>query len=305
MSKRGYISRYLLILKKLKVKPYSTYEELQSYIENQFDYLQMQEDNLQIGFSKRTLQRDIKEIRNVFGIDIEYSKFQKGYFISQNENENMNFQRMMEAFDMFNSLNLAQDLTPFIHLEKRRPQGTENLYGLLHAIKNRLQIKFNYQKFWEEELSQRFVEPYALKEFKNRWYIMAKDSKDNNIKSFALDRLTNLEITNQTYQYPDNYSIEQSYRYCFGIISPNDEEPQDIILSFDPFQGKYIKTLPLHDTQQVLVDNDEEMKIKLKLCLTHDLVMELLSFGDNMKVIEPKSLADQIKQAHEKAYRQY
>jgi predicted DNA-binding transcriptional regulator YafY len=305
MSKRGYISRYLLILKKLKVKPYSTYEELQAYIENQFDYLQMQDDNLQIGFSKRTLQRDIKEIRNVFGIDIEYSKSQKGYFISQNENENMNFQRMMEAFDMFNSLNLAQDLTPFIHLEKRRPQGTDNLYGLLHAIKNRLQIKFTYQKFWEEELSERLVEPYALKEFKNRWYIMAKDSKDNNIKSFALDRLTNLEITNQTYQYPDNYSIEQSYRYCFGIISPNDEEPQDIILSFDPFQGKYIKTLPLHDTQQVLVDNDVEMKIKLKLCLTHDLVMELLSFGDNMKVIEPKSLADQIKQAHEKAYRQY
>ena len=305
MSKRGYISRYLLILKKLKVKPYSTYEELQTYIENQFDYLQMQDDNLQIGFSKRTLQRDINEIRNVFGIDIEYSKSQKGYFISQNENENMNFQRMMEAFDMFNSLNLAQNLTPFIHLEKRRPQGTENLYGLLHAIKNRLQIKFTYQKFWEEELSQRLVEPYALKEFKNRWYIMAKDSKDNNIKSFALDRLTNLEITNLNYQYPDNYSIEQSYRYCFGIISPNDEEPQDIILSFDPFQGKYIKTLPLHDTQQVLVDNDEEMKIKLKLCLTHDLVMELLSFGDNLKVIEPKSLADQIKQAHEKAYRQY
>lgn len=305
MSKRGYISRYLLILKKLKVKPYSTYEELQSYIENQFDYLQMQDDTLNIGFSKRTLQRDIKEIRNVFGIDIEYSKSNKGYYISQSETENMNFQRMMEAFDMFNSLNLAQDLTPFIHLEKRRPQGTENLYGLLHAIKNRLQIKFTYQKFWEEDLSQRLVEPYALKEFKNRWYIMAKDSKDNNIKSFALDRLTNLEITNLNYQYPDNYSIEQSYRYCFGIISPNDEEPQDIILSFDPFQGKYIKTLPLHDTQQVLVDNDEEMKIKLKLCLTHDLVMELLSFGDNMKVIEPKSLADQIKQAHEKAYRQY
>lgn len=305
MSKRGYISRYLLILKKLKVKPYSTYEELQSYIENQFDYLQMQDDSLQIGFSKRTLQRDINEIRNVFGIDIEYSKSQKGYFISQNENENMNFQRMMEAFDMFNSLNLAQDLTPFIHLEKRRPQGTENLYGLLHAIKNRLRIKFTYQKFWEEELSERIGEPYALKEFKNRWYIMAKDSKNNNIKSFALDRLTNLEITNQIFQYPDNYSIEQNYRYCFGIISPNDEDPQDIILSFDPFQGKYIKTLPLHDTQQVLVDNDEEMKIKLKLCLTHDLVMELLSFGDNMKVIEPKSLVDEIKQAHKKAFEQY
>lgn len=305
MSKRGYISRYLLILKKLKIKPFSAYEELQSYIENQFEYFQMQDDSLNIGFSKRTLQRDIKEIRNVFGIEIEYSKSNKGYYISQNETENMNFQRMMEAFDMFNSLNLAHDLKPFIHLEERRPQGTENLYGLLHAIKNRLQIKFTYQKFWEEEISHRLVAPYALKEFKNRWYVMVKASKDLHIKSFALDRLTNLEITSQTYQYPENYSIEQSYSNCFGIISPDGEEPQDIILSFKPFQGKYIKTLPLHKSQQVLVDNKEEMKIELRLCLTHDLVMELLSFGDNMKVIEPKSLADQIKQAHKKAYIQY
>lgn len=305
MSKRGYISRYLLIIKKLKVKPYSTYEELQTYIENQFDYLQMQDDTLSIGFSKRTLQRDLKEIRNIFGIDIEYSKANKGYYISQSETENMNFQRMIEAFDMFNSLNLAHDLTPFIHLEKLRPQGTENLYGLLHAIKNRLVIKFNYQKFWEEKISQRIVEPYALKEFKNRWYILAKDSRDNFIKSFALDRLTNLEITSQMYQYPENYSVEESYQYCFGIISPINEKPQDIILSFEPFQGKYIKTLPLHETQQVLVDSDKETRIKLKLCLTHDLIMELLSFGDNMKVIEPKSLAHQIKTAHEKAFKQY
>jgi predicted DNA-binding transcriptional regulator YafY len=305
MSKRGYISRYLLILKKLKVKPYSTYEELQRYIENQFDYMQMQDDSLQIGFSKRTLQRDIKEIRNVFGIDIEYSKSEKGYYISQAETENMNFQRMMEAFDMFNSLNLAQDLTPFIHLEKRKPQGTENLYGILHAIKNRLKITFTYKKFWEEELAQRLVEPYALKEFKSRWYILAKDNKDNNIKSFALDRITNFDITKHTFHLPDNYSIEQSYRYCFGIMSPNEIEPDNIILSFDPFQGKYIKTLPLHETQKILIDNDEETRIQLKLYLTHDFIMELLSFGENVKVIEPMQLVDQIRDAHEMAFKQY
>lgn len=304
MSKRGYISRYLLILKKLKAKPHSTFGELQAYIKNQFEYIKMLDENLQIGFSIRTLQRDIKEIRNVFGIDIEYSKSQKGYFISQNEAENMNFQRRLEAFDMFNSLNLAQDLTPFIHLEKRRPQGTENLYGLLHAIKNRLQIKFAYQKFCDE-ISQRHVEPYGLKEFNNRWYVLVKDYKDGNIKSFALDRLTALEMTSHNFKYPKNYNIEKSYRYCFGIISSDDETPQEIILSFTSFQGKYIKTLPLHHTQQILVDNDKEMKIKLTLFPTLDLLMELLSFGANMRVIEPKSLAEQIKQAHEQAFRQY
>jgi predicted DNA-binding transcriptional regulator YafY len=152
---------------------------LQGYIENQLEYLQMQDDTLNIGFSKRTLQRDIRDIKNVFGIDVAYSKLLKGYFMRQNERENMNFQRMMEAFDMFNSLNLAQDLTPFIHLEKHQPQGTESLYGLLHAIKNRLEIKFTYQKFWEDEISERSAMPYAMKEFKNRWYVLAKDNKDN------------------------------------------------------------------------------------------------------------------------------
>jgi len=245
MSKRGYISRYSLILKKLKVKPFSSFEELQSYFDNQVDYLQMQDDTLSIGFSKRTFQRDLKEIRNIFGIDIEFSKSQKGYFISQNETENMNFQRIIEAFDMFNSLNLAQDLKPFIHLEKRRPQGTENLYGLLHAIKNKLQIKFSYQKFWEEEPNTRTVEPYALKEFKNRWYILANDMSDSRIKSFALDRLTNLDITKKSFNYPKTFNIEETYRYCFGIINPNGKNPEEIILSFDPYQGKYIKSLPL------------------------------------------------------------
>jgi len=305
MSKRGYISRYLLILRKLKAKPYSSYEDLQSYIENQFDYLKMQDDTLNVSCSKRTLQRDIREIRNIFGIDIEYSKSEKGYFVSQSEAENMNFQRRIEAFDIFNSLNLAQNFTQYIYLEKRKPQGTENLFGLLHAIKNKLQIRFSYQKFWEEDISQRTADPYALKEFKNRWYMIAKDSKDNSIKTFALDRLTNMDISTKKYELPSNYSLEENFRYCFGIISPNDEEPQDIILSFDPVQGKYIKTLPLHESQQVLIDNEDEMQIKLKLCVTHDLLMELLSFGDSMKVIKPESLIKEIKTMHYNAFKQY
>jgi len=305
MSKRGYISRYLLILKKLKAKPYSTTKELLSYIERQIDYLQMQDDKLNIGLSERTLQRDMKEIREIFGFHIEFSKKEKGYFISQSEAENMNFQRMIEAFDIFNSLNLAEDLTSFIHLEKRRPQGTENLYGLLHAIKNKLQIRFSYHKFWEDEISDRTTDPYALKEFRNRWYILAMDHKDGHIKSFALDRLSNLEISRQTFDSPKTYNIEESYRFCFGIISPEDEDPQEIILSFDPFQGKYIKTLPLHHTQEVLIDNEEELRVKLKLCITHDLIMELLSFAGNMKVLQPESLIKQIKETHKQAYAQY
>ena len=135
--------------------------------------------------------------------------------------------------------------------------------------------------------------------------LLSKDLKDEKIKSFALDRLTNLEITNHKFEYLKEYNIEENYRYCFGIINPENEEPQNILLSFDPFQGKYIKSLPLHETQEIVIDNEEELQIKLKLCITEDLIMELLSFCDDIKVLKPKSLADEIKKAHERAFKQY
>ncbi|MEQ1553946.1 MAG: WYL domain-containing protein [Ferruginibacter sp.] len=305
MSKRAYISRYLIIIKKLKAKPYSTCEELQAHLEKQFDVLQMQDELLNMGISKRTLQRDFKEIGNLFGVDIEYSKKEKGYFITQGEMESMNFERMMEAFDMFNSLKIAQDLPPFIYLEKRKPLGTENLYGLLHAIKNKFQIKFVYQKFWETEISQRTVEPYALKEFKNRWYLLAKNGKEGAIKTFALDRLSNLEITNKPFEFPLATDIEKSFNFCFGIISPSDETPQEILLSFNAFQGKYIKSLPLHHSQEIVKDDDTELQVKLKLYITYDFEMELLSFGNNVKVLKPQRLINEIKESHKNAFEQY
>jgi len=301
MSKRGYISRYLLILKKIKSQPYTTYKELAKYIENQFDYLQMQDDELQIGFSIRTLQRDLKEIRNVFGIDIMYSKTEKGYYITENNGENMNFQRMMEAFDLFNSLNLAQDLTPFIHLEKRRPQGTENLYGILHAIKNKRIIHFDYQKFWDEKPLPRKAKPFALKEFDNRWYILVTELNSPQIKSFALDRLTHFEISPDGFQDQAPVDLQEYYRYCFGIISPNDHPLREVVLSFDPYQGKYIKTLPLHHTQKVLIDNEQELRIQLKLYITEDFIMEVLSHGARVKVLEPLELIEEVKKVYQKS----
>lgn len=305
MSKRGYISRYLLILRKLKAKPYSIYEELFSYMNEQLEYLRVQDDTIDIGFSKRTLQRDIREIRHVFGIDIEFSRAMKGYYIHEDSTENMNFQRMLESFDLFNSLNLAKEFKPFIILENRKAQGTENLFGILHAIKNHLQIKFSYLSFTESKTTIRNIEPYALREFKERWYIIGKDRSDSLVKSFALDRLSNFSITEKSFRIPPDFNIESEYKDCFGIVSPNGETPKEIILSFDPTQGKYIKSLPLHSTQEILVENNKELRIKLKICVTFDFIMELLSYSDSLTVIRPKSLLNQIKKRHEAAFRQY
>ena len=298
MSKRESISRYYLIINKLRKLP-ATFTEIADYLAHESE---LQEYDFNI--SKRTFKRDIDDIGSIFNIEIQYDFSKKIYFIKYDDNEEIH-ERIFEAFDTFNALNISDRISTHIHFEKRKPQGTENLYGLLHAIKNKIQIRFTHQKYWDDEVSIRLVEPYALKEFRNRWYVVGKDLKDNKIKSFGLDRLSKLDFTGKHFALPDNFEVNEHYKNCFGIISPNADKPQQIILSFDPFQGKYIKSLPLHASQEILEDNEDELLIKLTLYITHDFVMELLSYGENVKVIEPIALIEQMKQSYKNALDQY
>ncbi len=298
MSKRESISRYNLIIKKLRRYP-ATFKEIADCLS-----LESEIQSYNFNISKRTFQRDLADIRTIYNIDIQYDFSRRVYFIDFDYQSEIS-ERILEAFDTFNALNITDRLSNYIHFEKRKPQGTENLYGLLHAIKNKVQITFTHQKYWDDESTTRFVEPYALKEFKNCWYVLANDLKDNLIKSFALDRLNNLEITKKHFQFPKDFNVNEHYKYCFGIISPNDQEPQEVILSFNTLQGKYIKSLPLHESQEVLKDNEEELRIKLTIIITFDFVMELLSHGDRVKVIKPDCLIDKIKTTYKNALKQY
>ena len=85
------------------------------------------------------------------------------------------------------------------------------------------------------------------------------------------------------------------FRYCFGLINPDDAQPEEVILSFKPEQGRYIKSYPIHESQAVLTDNKQELRIRLTLFLIHDLVMEVLSYRTAVKVIGPERLINDIK----------
>lgn len=290
MTRRDSIARYSLIINKLR-RHSANFEEIFDSLKRELDL-----QGCDFTISKRTFQRDLDDIRSLYNIEIQYDFSRKVYYIDYDEQPDVNT-RMLEAFDTFNALNLSYRLSNHIHFEKRRPQGTENLNGLLHAIRNQVQIKFVYRKFWEDNITNREVEPYAVKEFRNRWYVLARDLNDNQVKSFALDRLSELDITKKKFQFPADFNVNNHYRYCFGIISPNDEKPQEVVLSFNAFQGKYIKSLPLHESQQVLIDNDQELRIQLTLFITHDFFMELLSYGANLKVLKPARLVNDIKKS--------
>jgi predicted DNA-binding transcriptional regulator YafY len=212
---------------------------------------------------------------------------------------------MLESIDTINTLKMVSDITQYMFFEKRRAHGTHHFYGLLHAIKNRMVITLTHHKFDSELPAERLVEPYALKESKGRWYLLAKDRKDRRVKTFGLDRITGFQTTPGRFDYPANLDVNEMFRYCFGVINPDDEAPDEIVLSFEPGQGKYIMSYPIHESQAVVRDTLKELRIKLNLYITHDLVMEILSYGKAVKVISPKRLAKQIKGILEDAARQY
>jgi len=283
MTKRDSFLRYTFIIKKLRNFKHATFAEINQYLYNEFGLL---DEPLKI--SKRTLQRDLNEIRSLFGIDIRCNTAYQ-YYIEEDGQSDYNT-RMLEAFDVFNSLSIGQPLSPYLITENHCPAGTEHLFGILNAIRNRLVIRYDYQKYYEESPTTRTEQPLGMKEFRGRWFLVARSITDKKIKVFGVDRISHLEVTTKTFTYPEDFKLADYYKHAFGATRPDNQEPVEIILSFVPFQGKYIKTFPMHRSQQILVDTADELRISLRLLITHDLKMEIRMYGDSVKVIQPMDL---------------
>lgn len=298
MSKHETLLRHQKIIARLRNGRQAAFEDIANYLRNQSELL---EYNLSI--SRRTLQRDIIEIRSLYNVDIRYDRSQKAYYIADDDSATSN--SLMEAFDLISALKMSEGLRQYINFEKRKPKGTHHIYGLLHAIRNRLVIRLSYQKYHEDKPGTRMVKPYGLKESRGRWYLVASDGDGEKTKSFGLDRIPGFEITKKHFTIPADSDINEVYKYCFGVINPDHQKPVEIILSFDAEQGKFIKSYPLHDSQTILADTNEELRIRLYLYITDDLIMEILSYGERVKVIEPPALALEVVRRHRESLKNY
>ncbi len=298
MSRHETLLRHQKIISKLRNSKSATFDEIVEYLKNQSELL---EYNLVI--SLRTFQRDIIEIRSLYDVDIQFNRSRNVYYIEDDNSELNN--RLMEAFDMVSALKMSEGLNQFISFEKRKPQGTHHFYGLLHAIRNRLVINLTHKKFDDDEPKTRYVRPYGLKESRGRWYLVASETDKEKIKTFGLDRIIDFDITKKHFKIPDDLKLFDSFQNCFGVVNIENKDPEEVILSFDPGQGMFIKTYPLHTSQTVLVDNGEELRIKLFLQITDDLIMEILSYGEKVKVIAPDIFVQEVLKRYNEALKQY
>lgn len=298
MSKQETILRQRAIVNKLTQNP-STFQEILDYLKVQGDYARCD-----LLCSVRTFQRDVKSISTLYDIAIEYDKSQKVYHIIDDARE-VHSERLMETFDLYNAIKVGNSYGQSLIFEDRKALGTENLHGLLHAIKNCFEVSFTYHKFYDDTVSQRNIQPAAIKEARNRWYLLGRDTKDGLYKSFGLDRMDNLEISRRSFEKLTDFDPEEEYRYSFGIINGTGEKPEKVELAFTPREGRYIKSLPLHHSQELIKETKEETVFSYYIIPTYDFRQEILSYGDQVKVLKPASLKKDIAATLEAAVKSY
>jgi predicted DNA-binding transcriptional regulator YafY len=243
-------------------------------------------------YAIRTFERDKKDIATLFGIVIHYDRKDKTYAIDEAEIEDQSVTRMIDAFSIHHALQEGNKLSPSVFLEKRKSLGTENIYGIIHAIQNLAILQFTHQKHWDNFSTQREVKPIAVKESQQRWYLVALEIRTNTVKTFGLDRITNLKITDTKFK-PISYDVEKEFQHALGVETY--EPAEKVVLEFSKQQGNYIKTFPLHESQLIVEETENTVELEIFIHTTNDILMELLKYGSNVKVLSPISLQNKIK----------
>jgi proteasome accessory factor B len=289
MSKLIYFKRYLYVIDRLRSRPCS-FIELQEHVMHK---LEQDDIDTTFEYAIRTFERDKKDIETLFGIVVQYNRKGKTYAIDEDEIEDQSITRMIDAFSIHHALQEGNKLSPSVFLEKRKSLGTEHIYGIIHAIQNLYLLEFTHQKHWEDSSTQREVKPIAIKESQQRWYLVALDKKDDKVKTFGLDRITDLKITDTKFK-PISYNVEKEFKHALGVETYAPAEK--VVLEFSNKQGNYIKTFPLHDSQRIVEETNDTVLLEIYIHTTNDIIMELLKYGRNVKVVAPKSLVATMKE---------
>ena len=172
---------------------------------------------------------------------------------------------------------------------------------LISAIKHRHPVTFRYILVRQDDkVEEKKVLPHYLKESNQRWYLLAYD--EGVLKTFGVDRIRDLRIcASETFKRNMDIDAGELFRDCYGIWNQPDIPVEDVELKYDALDGKFLKSVPLHHSQQVLVDNANEFRIKVRLRITNDFVMELLSRSRSLEVVSPLHLRERVRKIYEEA----
>lgn len=290
-----------------------------------------------ISVADNTVNQDIRNMITELHAPIEYNNSKKAYFYPDNVDEifpvieligeeinallfyvkTINQYRDYPIFkEISNSTKKVIDASniPYetkklfeqntlIETEKHPPlPGIELITDLLEAISEKTVIEVEYRRF-NNKPKKHLIKPFLLKEDKLMWYLIGINKKYDSLITFGLDRIQSFKKTNETFDEIE-FDSKEYFKHSFGI-TVSELDPVEIIISFDPKQGNYLKTLPIHNTQEIIEDNNKRFIIKVTAKPSYEFYSKILSYGNTATILSPDSLRVELIEIFKNALSNY
>jgi predicted DNA-binding transcriptional regulator YafY len=242
----------------------------------------------------RTFHNHIIAVQQMFDINIECDrKNGYGYYIENADELSRDGVRswLLSTFAVNNLIADSQGLRERIVFENI-PSGQRFLLPIIEAMRDGKVLEVVYHPFWQDEPFTMQLHPYFVKVFRQRWYVIGYNPYNDDARIYALDRIEDLHLTDETFAMPADFSPSEFFAHCYGI-SVDGGDPERTVLRASDAQAKYLRALPLHPSQ-----TEESPGIFAYFLSPHayDFKQAVLSFMGEVEVLAPQSLRDELKE---------
>jgi len=299
MSYLAKIKRYLQILQSIEKTQFPTSSEMIAW---------MNDSGIKI--SDRQLKRDIESLRGEFGLDIHYSVAMKGYYLGKEDQTFPYFLKLLEFSQnielLTDYLKGGSDISEIIEFEEYLSfKGLGYIHDIAFYIKNGSEVNLKYRRFNSEIEKEYCFQPFLLREYMKRWYVIGLLSGTDTIRTFGLDRIIHLKDTGKKFKKAGRNKIASLFSNIIGLTAPEPNIPVEIVLECQSYQGKLLKTLPLHSSQRVVKETAENITLSYHMVINFELKQRLLMISSQAWVVKPESLKAEIEEMLIQAIRFY
>ena len=287
---KNYFKSYIWLLETLQSRGSLTLKELQSL------WLRSSVNDDGKELAPRTFSNHLQSIADIFGIEIECDRRDNTYHI-KNEGEigSSDIRNwMLEALSLNSLLNESAGIKDRIIFENV-PSSQKYLTTVIQAIRDKKVLHAVYKSYRKTGEEEFILEPYCLREFKKRWYLFAHKGNDDVPHMFALDRFLSIDIGKTKFTLPKKFNAHEFFSGIYGTRVYPDMKPMFVTLKVSDMQANYFKSLPLHQSQEILEETPQYTIFRYFLTPDYDFKQDVLSFGPSIEVLEPQTLREEIK----------
>ena len=179
------------------------------------------------------------------------------------------------------------------------PYGTAFLDAIIEAMKQNVELQVDYQRYedkQEEHLQTFHIQPYALRVFNRRWYLLGYLKEREELRTIALDRILHLKVLTNSFKLPEDFDVRKYFADVVGIYVNKEFPVTKVKIRAYGVQADYLRSTPLHKSQsECRSKRGEFAEFTYRLCITPELVSQLLAMGEKVEVLEPQGLREDMK----------